>query len=98
MTERDSKLVGWIHVFVSQRLEADPFAEIGGLVVDSGARGQGVGSALLQMAEAWSRRQGFGSIRVRSNVIRAEAHEFFQKRGYSQSKRQAVFDKDLRQD
>ncbi len=96
VAEREGAIVGWIHVFASQRLEADAFAEIGGLVVDSSLRGKGVGSALLREVEAWALRRGFRSIRVRSNVIRAEAHEFYRKRGYAQTKQQAVFDKNLR--
>ena len=30
-----AEVVGWIHIFGSLRLESDPFAEIGGLVVSS---------------------------------------------------------------
>ena len=32
---KNTKVVGWIHVFGALRLESDPFAEIGGLVVSS---------------------------------------------------------------
>lgn len=31
-------VAGWIHAFCSLRIESDPFAEIGGLVVDSDYR------------------------------------------------------------
>jgi hypothetical protein len=35
----DGKVVGWIHVLGTCLLESEPFAEIGGLVVDKDRRG-----------------------------------------------------------
>ena len=78
----DGAVIGWIHVFATRQLESDPGAEIGGLVVDESARGRGIGSALMESAEAWARERGFEGVSVRSNVIRLEAHEFYKSRGY----------------
>jgi GNAT superfamily N-acetyltransferase len=84
----DGTVLGWIHVFITRQLESDPGAEIGGLVVDEGARGSGVGSALLASVEAWARERGYEGVSVRSNVVRAEAHEFYKSRGYQVLKSQ----------
>ncbi|HKW50770.1 MAG TPA: GNAT family N-acetyltransferase [Candidatus Eisenbacteria bacterium] len=84
----DGAVLGWIHVFGRRMLESDPDAEIGGLVVDEAARGRGVGSALVASAEAWARERGYDIVSVRSNVIRAEAHEFYKSRGYQVLKSQ----------
>jgi GNAT superfamily N-acetyltransferase len=92
---RNERVVGWTHVLRVDRLEADPFAELGGLVVDASCRGQGVGSALLGAAETWPLVRGLSRLRVRSNVVREDAHRFYATRGYVLSKRQAIFDKPL---
>ena len=88
-------VVGWIHVHPARLLEMEPFADLGGLVVADGSRGMGIGAALLQMAENWARGQGFAALFVRSNVIRGEAHRFYEKQGYRVEKQQKMFRKDL---
>ena len=91
----DGTVLGWIHVFITRQLESDPGAEIGGLVVDEGARGRGVGSALVASVEAWARERGYEGVSVRSNVIRLEAHEFYKSRGYQVLKSQFKLRKKL---
>jgi len=89
------KAVGWLHVFVCHLMESDPYAEIGGLVVDELCRGSGIGQRLLDQAEAWARTKACASIRLRSNIIRKEAHHFYLKRGYTVTKTQHAFAKTL---
>jgi GNAT superfamily N-acetyltransferase len=92
--ERGS-VIGWTHVFVAHRMESEPFAEIGGLVVDEGHRNRGVGRILLEEAERWTMASGVSILRVRSNMIRRDAHRFYERAGYSCQKTQGVFDKHL---
>ncbi|HYR68276.1 MAG TPA: GNAT family N-acetyltransferase [Candidatus Dormibacteraeota bacterium] len=92
---RDGTILGWIHVYGTRHLESDPGTEIGGLVVDETARGRGVGSALMASAEAWARERGYEVVRVRTNVIRTEAHEFYKSRGYEVVKSQYRLGKKL---
>jgi GNAT superfamily N-acetyltransferase len=87
--------VGFAHALPQHFLIADAFVELAGLVVAETARGGGVGDALLRAVEAWAREQGFGSVRVRSNVVREHAHRFYLREGYAEQKRQAVFVKQL---
>ncbi|HKI78399.1 MAG TPA: GNAT family N-acetyltransferase [Ignavibacteriaceae bacterium] len=91
----DQIITGWIHVFGSLRLESDPFAEIGGLVVSSNYRNKGIGKALLGEAEKWALRNGFKEIRVRSRNTRKDARRFYEREGYSVKKVQNVFTKIL---
>ena len=42
---------------------------------------------------AWAREHGFGSILVRSQVMREDAHRFYLREGYAQTKTSAVFSK-----
>lgn len=95
VAEHDGSVAGWMHVFVANRLESDPFVEIAGLVVADGSRGLGIGKALVETAERWARERGYRSVRVRSNVIRTEAHRFYENLGYRRVKAQAVFTKSI---
>ena len=93
--DADGGVLGWIHVYGNRHLESDPDAEIGGLVVDEAARGRGVGSALMVSAEAWAKERGYTAVSVRSNVVRAEAHQFYKTRGYEVLKSQFKLRKKL---
>lgn len=92
----DGVVVGWLHCFVSYLIEVPhTFVEIGGLIVDEGARGTGVGHLLVAAAESWTREQGHSDIRVRSASHRAGAHEFYHKLGFTLLKTQMRFVKSL---
>lgn len=96
VAERAGTVVGWVHIFAAVRLESEPFAELGGLVVRTDVRGIGIGHALLASGEVWARDRGFRDLRVRSNVVREHAHAFYEGCGYHSSKTQRVFVKRLR--
>ena len=89
------EVLGWTHVVERLNLEESPFAELAGLIVADGARGLGIGAALLQAAEQWALARGLARLRVRSNVLRERAHAFYRRAGYVERKRQIVFDKPL---
>lgn len=95
VAEADGSVVGWVHAFGTQVIEADACAEIGGLVVEKEQRGRGVGAALVARAEAWGRELGYRHVRVRSNVVRERAHRFYEKHGYECTKQSRVFTKVL---
>lgn len=95
VAELDGRVIGWIHVHPRVLLESEPYAEIGGLVVDTGARRSGAGRALVREAERFARSAGFATMRVRSNVVRVEAHAFYPALGYAQLKTQHSYTKVL---
>src|SRR5437667_1502583 len=78
----DVGVVGWAHVFVHALVESDTFAEVGGLVVDECERGQGIGNRFMKKIESWARARGAKNVSLRSNVIRKDAHAFYEKLGY----------------
>lgn len=90
-----ARVVGWIHVSVSDLLENDVRAEVNGLIVAEGRRSAGAGAKLLEAAEAWARKRGCRGMNVRSNVIREGAHKFYERQGYEHYKTQKAFRKPL---
>lgn len=78
----DGTVVGWIHVRLHEDLLDEPLAEIGGLVVDEACRGRRIGEQLMAQAEQWARDHCCGGVYLRSNVIRHDAHRFYQRLGY----------------
>jgi GNAT superfamily N-acetyltransferase len=95
VAEAGGEVVGWIHVAESVTLESDPAAEIAGLVVDEAFRGAGVGARLVAEAESWAAGQGYARMRVRSNVKRNHARRFYERAGFTVTKRQRNFEKPL---
>lgn len=95
VAELAGDVAGWIHLHVSRTLESDPHVEVLGLVVAEASRRQGVGRALMSEAERWARERGVAAVRLRTNVVRAGAHAFYQQLGYQIVKTQRAFEKRL---
>lgn len=92
---RDGSVVGWIHAAEQWFLEAPRRCEILGLVVDRAARRLGIGQRLVVTVERWAAGRGLGEMSVRSNVVRAESHPFYERLGYDRTKTQHVYRKRL---
>jgi GNAT superfamily N-acetyltransferase len=88
-------VAGWVHVFINKLLESDPRAEIGGLVADPAVRRRGIGRALMQEAEAWSRARGLKVVSLRTNIKREDAHRFYESLGYTSAKTQLNYRRQL---
>lgn len=93
MTGEDGRLVGWIDVATTYHLQSAPFVLIGGLVVQDGLRGLGIGKRLCEEAEAWTRTKGISIVRVTSRSTRPDAHRFYLRDGYTEIKTSKVFEK-----
>jgi len=91
----DARLHGFVAVERRLVLETGERAEIVGLVVDVVARRGGVGRALVAAAERWSRALGMDELFLRSNIVRPEAHPFYESLGYVRTKTQHVYLKRL---
>ena len=91
-----SRIVGWIHVAIVHHVQADPRAEIGGLVVAAEARGARIGARLVAKAEEWALAAGLATIVVRSQIKREDAHRFYEREGYIRTKTSAVFTKSVK--
>ena len=87
--------VGWLHAHSSQPIESEFRVEIVGLIVTPTARCAGIGRALVGEAEQWAASIGASIIVVRSNITRSESHVFYPALGYTETKMQRVYRKDL---
>ena len=93
VADLDRRAVGWIHMVLTEYVEADPFVIIGGLVVDREHRKQGIGRRLLAHAEEWAVHRGCSVVRLSSSLHRTEAHVFYERLGYTTLKTQYSFGK-----
>lgn len=89
----DSKIVGWVHSYISKLFYADKAAEIGGIVVDEAYRGHGVGKSLMKAVEEWAKINSCMAVSLRSGSKRVEAHKFYSMIGYEKVKEQYNFRK-----
>ncbi|MEQ9361685.1 MAG: GNAT family N-acetyltransferase, partial [Rhodospirillales bacterium] len=62
VAEQGGLLLGLVHVFARPALEKPVEAVIQSLVVDTRARGGGIGRALKDRAEGWARARGLASV------------------------------------
>jgi GNAT superfamily N-acetyltransferase len=92
---RESALLGFVGVAMQPDFIVGKCAIVLGLVVADGARNRGIGAELLRAAEAWAAQSGARTIVVRSNVIREDAHRFYEREGYRRLKSQHVYEKPL---
>ena len=93
--EGKEHIVGWAQVGLVEYVYHEAFAELLGLVVEEKERGRGLGSSLVAAAEAWARERGVGTLSLRSNVVRTEAHAFYEGLGFSRTKTSYTFRKSL---
>lgn len=86
----DGTVAGWLHLHLHEGLLDERMAEVGGLVVEAEYRNRGIGQRLMDAAEGWAREHGCRGLTVRSNVIRHDAHRFYERLGFETIKSQRV--------
>jgi GNAT superfamily N-acetyltransferase len=86
-------VVGWTSAAVVDHFYIPRYMEISGLVVDSKSRSRGVGALLIAEVERWAAEKRLGMVRLRTNVVRVDAHRFYERRGFSRTKTQYTYEK-----
>jgi GNAT superfamily N-acetyltransferase len=77
------EVVGVVTIHLFPALHSDePVAWLTAVVVEEGARGKGVGSALVARAEEWAAEHGATRIALTSALHREAAHDFYKARDY----------------
>ena len=87
-----NKIVGWIGVAQTIMIESLPYCEINGLVIDQDYQGKGIGKLLIEKAKQWAKEKGNNKLKLRCNILRTEAHLFYQHLGFIATKRQTNFE------
>jgi GNAT superfamily N-acetyltransferase len=78
------RLIGLVTAWAGDCIHRDgPIGRVTALIVADGQRQRGTGSDLLARAEAWLRRRGATVAIVNAQLTRAEAHRFYESRGYA---------------
>jgi GNAT superfamily N-acetyltransferase len=88
----EGQLVGWVHVHADWSIETGHEAELHGMVVDERQRGLGIGRALIDEAAAWAFEKNCTRLRVRTNLTRLRAGDFYRRAGFREVKQQLVLD------
>lgn len=92
VAEQKGEVVGWTSVSVVDHFYTALHIEISGFVVDELHRSQGIGSLLMDEVKRWAKRKDITIIRLRANVLRKDAHRFYEREGFSRAKEQIVFE------
>ena len=93
--DEDGRVHGYVAAEQRLLLETGAIVEIVGLAVDAELRRSGAGRALVSAAELWAYKRGVSRLRVRSNVLRDEAHAFYPGIGYALEKTQHCYAREL---
>lgn len=88
----EEQVIAWIGMMQTVQLTTGPMAEITGLIVDAAWQRKGVGRLLVEKAKEWSRKRNLPVLRVRSNLRRSDAHDFYNGLGFTTLKDQRVFE------
>jgi uncharacterized protein YndB with AHSA1/START domain/GNAT superfamily N-acetyltransferase len=86
VAEQGTRVVGFVTVSEvrdgSPLLQPVPFARVGTVSVDERHRGQGIGRALMQQAEAWAMRRGLTDLRLHVWHFNQRALHLYEEIGY----------------
>jgi len=92
VAELAGEVVGWTSVAVVDHFYTDIYVEISGLVIDEKHRSKGIGSLLLGEVRRWAGEKGVATVRLRANILRKDAHRFYEREGFTRVKEQIMFE------
>lgn len=96
VADLNKQVIGCICSIIDTRLAEGVYGEIVSLIVFEKFRGYGAGKRLVEASEKWLCKR-VNKIRVRANEIRTDAHSFYSRLGFKETKNQKVFIKSLPQ-
>lgn len=91
MADVDGTAVGLIEVHREESFIDGARGLIGALVVSSKCRRTGAGRRLVQAAEEWTAKHGLAKLRVGTNMVREDAHKFYESLGFTLNKRHHIY-------
>lgn len=91
----DAPVIGCIHAGLCRTLSEGEHLRIYGLVIDAAYRNRHIGQLLVEAVEEWACGLGCELVWIRSNIIREDAHRFYERLGYQKIKTQYTLEKRL---
>lgn len=88
-------VVGFVHAELYQPLYFEDLVNILGLAVRTDFQRKGCGKLLIQAVERWGKEVNGTAIRLNSSFNRPDAHLFYEKMGFTNTKSQKRFIKDV---
>lgn len=86
VAELDGEVVGCLSTSVMRVLHRPaPVGRISMMVVDAAERSRGIGAELVQAAELALTSAGCQLVEVTSNLLRTDAHRFYERLGYERT-------------
>lgn len=85
VAEANGETCGFVSIVHEISLEAGEYYRVLGLAVKTEYRKQGLGTALLTLAEGYAKSNGARLMTLSSNFKRTEAHVFYEKTGYEKT-------------
>ena len=95
IAESDGEVVGKLELFIAWKSTHGSFALIRRFVVADGWRGKGVGTRLLDAAEARAREQGCAFMELTVDVTNPEAHAFYKRTGFTEDRVEVIMRRPL---
>lgn len=93
--EDQENILGWIHLECVEDLIEEDKLEIKALVVDEKFRKMGTGKALITAGEKWAKTYQLHTIYLSCNILRTEAHKFYEALGFVRTKTSHFFEKKI---
>jgi len=92
VAERDTRVLGVVHVTYTRLLTRSPQARLQLLAVAPDARASGVGRALIALAAARARRRGCTALRCGTALATPDARAFLERIGWRRTGEELEFD------
>ncbi len=93
--EENENILGWIHLERVEDLIEEDKAEIKAFIVEEDSRGNGIGKALIEIAEKWAKTYQLHTIFLNCNILRERTHKFYQREGFVKYKTSLFFEKKI---
>lgn len=91
----DGRAIGWIHLSLIYALIEDLRTEIKAFVIDEKYRGRRVGRLMIDYTKEWSKSRGAKKIFLRTNIIREDAHRFYEREKFKKMKTSHIYERAL---
>lgn len=88
----EGRAIGWIHLSLIYALIEDLRTEIKAFVIDEKYRNRRIGRLMISYSREWSKSKGAKKIFLRTNIIREDAHRFYEREKFQRKKTSHIYE------